>query len=57
MKDLSTEEAKQLIDDSQKLGISILAFTGGEPLLRKDIFELISYVDKKKTLPIKLALF
>ena len=52
MKELSTEEAKKVIDDSQKLGISILAFTGGEPLLRKDIYELISYVNKKKTLPI-----
>jgi MoaA/NifB/PqqE/SkfB family radical SAM enzyme len=52
MKELSTEEAKKVIDESQKLGISILAFTGGEPLLRKDIFELISYVNKKKTLPI-----
>jgi len=52
MKELSTEEAKKLIDDSQKLGISILAFTGGEPLLRKDIFDLISYVNKEKTLPI-----
>ncbi|MFX1411411.1 MAG: radical SAM protein, partial [Promethearchaeota archaeon] len=50
--ELTTEEAKKLIDDSQKLGISILAFTGGEPLLREDIFELISYVDKRKTMPI-----
>jgi len=50
--ELTTDEAKKLIDESQDLGISILAFTGGEPLLRKDIFELISYVDKKKTAPI-----
>ena len=50
--ELSTEEAKRVIDESQKLGISILAFTGGEPLLRQDIFELISYVNQKKTVPI-----
>ncbi|MFX1314614.1 MAG: radical SAM/SPASM domain-containing protein [Promethearchaeota archaeon] len=50
--ELTTEEAKKLIDDSQKLGITILAFTGGEPLLREDIFELISYVNKRKTMPI-----
>ena len=50
--ELSTEEAKRVIDESQKLGISILAFTGGEPLLREDIFELISYVNQKKTVPI-----
>jgi radical SAM protein with 4Fe4S-binding SPASM domain len=51
-KELTTEEAKTLIDDSQDLGITILAFTGGEPLLRDDIFELISYVNQKKTMPI-----
>ncbi|NVM44504.1 MAG: radical SAM protein [Candidatus Lokiarchaeota archaeon] len=49
---LSTEEAKDLIDQAQKLGMSIIAFTGGEPLIRKDLFELISYVNKKKTMPI-----
>ncbi len=51
-KELTTAEAKKLIIDSQNLGISILAFTGGEPLLREDIFDLISYVDKKKVVPI-----
>jgi len=50
--ELSTEEAKKLIDDSQKLGVTIIAFTGGEPLLREDLFELISYVNKKKAMPI-----
>jgi len=50
--DLSTKEAKALIDQSQNLGVSIIAFTGGEPLLRDDIYELISYVDKRKALPI-----
>jgi MoaA/NifB/PqqE/SkfB family radical SAM enzyme len=50
--ELSTEEAKRVIDESQMLGISILAFTGGEPLLREDIFELISHVNQKKTVPI-----
>jgi len=50
--ELTTEEAKKLINDSQDLGITIIAFTGGEPLLREDIFELISFVDKRKALPI-----
>jgi MoaA/NifB/PqqE/SkfB family radical SAM enzyme len=52
VQELSTEEAKKLIDDSLDLGVTILAFTGGEPLLRDDIFELISYVDKDKAMPI-----
>ncbi len=50
--ELTTEEAKQLIDDSQKLGVTILAFTGGEPLLREDIYELIAHVDQRKALPV-----
>jgi MoaA/NifB/PqqE/SkfB family radical SAM enzyme len=50
--ELSTEEAKRVIKESQKLGVSIIAFTGGEPLVRYDIFELISYVNQKKAVPI-----
>jgi MoaA/NifB/PqqE/SkfB family radical SAM enzyme len=50
IEELSTEEAKRLIDESLDLGISVIAFTGGEPLVRKDIFELISYVDKRKAI-------
>ena len=50
--ELSTDEAKHLIDASQDLGICILAFTGGEPLMRADIFDLIAHVNQKKTMPI-----
>lgn len=52
LRELSTKEAKALIDQSQNLGVALIAFTGGEPLLRDDIYELISYVDKRKALPI-----
>ena len=50
--ELSTDEAKDLIDASQDLGICILAFTGGEPLLRADRFELIAHVNQRKAMPI-----
>jgi MoaA/NifB/PqqE/SkfB family radical SAM enzyme len=50
--ELTTEEAKNLIKEAQDLGVTIIAFTGGEPLLREDIFELISYVDTKKAMPV-----
>ena len=50
--ELSTEEAKRLLDESMDMGICIVAFTGGEPLLRSDIFDLISHVDNRKTMPI-----
>lgn len=46
--ELSTAEAKRVIDESLDMGVAVIAFTGGEPLLRKDIFELISYVDPHK---------
>ena len=46
--ELNTKEAKKVIDETQDLGVSIIAFTGGEPLMREDIFDLIAYVDKKK---------
>ncbi len=38
--ELSTEEAKALIQDLAAMKAPVLLFSGGEPLLRKDIFEL-----------------
>lgn len=40
---LSTAEGKDLIRQLSNGGVVNLSFTGGEPLLRKDIVELISY--------------
>jgi MoaA/NifB/PqqE/SkfB family radical SAM enzyme len=51
-RELTTEEAKRLIDESLDLGISIIAFTGGEPLMRSDICDLIAHVDQRKAMPI-----
>ncbi|HKK33145.1 MAG TPA: heme b synthase [Desulfomicrobiaceae bacterium] len=45
--ELSTDEAKALIDTFPETGDPVIIFTGGEPLLRKDIFELVSYADAK----------
>lgn len=41
--ELNTEECKTLIDEIQSAGFKILILSGGEPLLREDIFELASY--------------
>jgi radical SAM protein with 4Fe4S-binding SPASM domain len=41
--ELTTDEGKKLIDDLADFGIPVLLFSGGEPLLRKDILELGSY--------------
>ncbi len=50
--ELSTEEAKNLIDQAEDLGVTVIAFTGGEPLIRKDISDLIGHVDQDKAIPI-----
>lgn len=50
--ELSTAEIKAVIDQCLDMGMSVITFTGGEPLLREDIFELIDYVDKKKAVTI-----
>jgi MoaA/NifB/PqqE/SkfB family radical SAM enzyme len=44
---MSLEQCKKLIQDSQKLGVSIINFVGGEPLLREDFPEIIRSVDKE----------
>lgn len=41
--DLSTEESKRLIDQIAETGKPILVLSGGEPLIRPDIFELAAY--------------
>jgi heme b synthase len=43
--ELSTEEAKKLLDEISELGSPIIILTGGEPLLREDIFEISKYGD------------
>ena len=45
--EMTTEEVKRIIDDLDKLGVFVLNFTGGEPTLRKDLPELITYASKK----------
>lgn len=45
--ELSMQEAKGLIDDLSQMKIPVLLFSGGEPLLRKDIFELGAYATQK----------
>jgi radical SAM protein with 4Fe4S-binding SPASM domain len=45
--ELSTEEALNAIDKLADFGVISVAFSGGEPLLRKDIFELTKYATDK----------
>lgn len=41
--ELTTFQAKKLIDEISKAGFKIMIFSGGEPLLREDIYELVEY--------------
>ena len=41
--ELSNAQAKRLIDSFPETGNPIIIFTGGEPLLRPDIFDLVRH--------------
>ena len=51
--ELTTAEALGLIDDLAEMHIPLILFTGGEPLIREDIWELAQHTEKKG---IKVAL-
>ena len=48
VKPLSKSYLKKVINGIAKSGIKIVRFTGGEPLLRKDLFELMAYAKTRK---------
>ena len=45
-RELSTEEWKKVLRDARDLGALQLGFTGGEPLLRNDLEELVAYANE-----------
>ena len=45
--ELNTEEALSLIDRLAEFGSPILVFTGGDPMMRRDLYELIAYATQK----------
>lgn len=52
--DLPTEQGKGLIRGIAEVGRPVLVFSGGEPLMRPDLFELADYA-RAQELPIALA--
>lgn len=52
-KELTTLEWKEIIDKLKDLGVNSITLTGGEALLREDIFELISYIGNIKEIEYK----
>lgn len=49
--ELTTEEAKRFIDDLAEFNVPVLLFSGGEPLIRPDFFELAEYTASKGIRP------
>lgn len=45
--ELSTQEAKDLIDTFPQVGNPIIIFTGGDPMMRPDLYELGAYATAK----------
>jgi radical SAM protein len=41
--ELSTEEGKRLIDEVRQMDVPVFVLTGGDPIKRPDLFELIEY--------------
>jgi putative heme d1 biosynthesis radical SAM protein NirJ2 len=41
--ELSTQEGKELLNEIAKAGFKIMIFSGGEPFMREDIFELVAH--------------
>ena len=46
--ELATDEINSVVDQAVALGCNIVIFTGGDPLCRQDLPELIHHVDKDK---------
>ncbi|MEF9958538.1 MAG: radical SAM protein [Niameybacter sp.] len=45
--DLSTEQMIKIMNDLQNLGVGIIGFTGGEPLVRRDLEDILRAIDER----------
>jgi radical SAM protein with 4Fe4S-binding SPASM domain len=49
---MDTEEGKAFIRDLADFGVPVLLFSGGEPLLRADLFELAGFAQEQGVMPV-----
>ena len=49
--ELTTAEAKKFISDLSDFNVPVLLFSGGEPLIREDFYELAEFAAKKNVRP------
>jgi MoaA/NifB/PqqE/SkfB family radical SAM enzyme len=45
--EVSTEDAKKIVDKVADFGATFFGITGGQPFLRKDLFEVLDYATQK----------
>jgi len=46
--ELTTREWYSFIDSASRMHVAVIIITGGEPLLRPDIFDILGYIKKKE---------
>ncbi len=51
-KELSTSEAKKMIEEIARAGFKVMIFSGGEPLMRPDIYELVAHAAAQGLRPV-----
>jgi AdoMet-dependent heme synthase len=54
-RELTFEEGKHLIDEIAMMDSPLLVFTGGDPFMRPDLFELAKYAIEEKNLPVSIT--
>lgn len=52
---LTFQEGKRLIDDIASMDHPLFVFTGGDPLMRPDLFDLARYAIEEKGLPVSMT--
>ncbi len=53
--ELTTEEGFRFIDEAKEIGGPILILTGGDPMMRRDVYDFIAYAAKEKGLRVALS--
>ena len=54
-RELTTAEAKRVLDELRDLQVFYINIGGGEPMVRRDFFELVEYVDRRSGIGVKFS--
>ena len=52
--ELSTKDAKKMVDEIHNFGAEWFGISGGEPLVRADVFDVIAYAEKEYGMKVSL---